>query len=885
MGGKAAALAQLRRSGLPIPPWIVVLPEALLDSLDASARQELCDATAQARIGAALQGVTPSPTVCRDLVERLRSIAAPGDLMAVRSSAVDEDGAECSFAGQLESYLFVRHEDVPDRIARVWHSGYHERVFAYRREHGLPASPRPPSVIVQRMIQADVAGVVFGADPVSGRRDVVVVSAVPGLGTSLVSGECDADCWRVDADNTIVERVVARKSLAHREAAGTLEGIAREPLAQDEAERPALDDGQIRAVTDMVRRCGALMGTPQDVEWAIAGGRLWLLQSRPITSIGQSTNPSGVLTVWDNSNIAESYSGVTTPLTFSFARHAYEGVYREFCRFMGVGPPALAANDLTFRRMLGLIRGRVYYNLENWYRTLALLPGFTVNRHFMEQMMGVRESFPDAVLADLDAASWRARVADGLSLARSTAGLVLNHLVLPRTIARFYKRLDDALGSEPPPLTTMRAEDLAAHYVTLERKLLKRWDAPLINDFFAMIFHGVLRRVTARWCGVRAPILQNDLLRGEPGMISVEPARQIRRMAMLAAPRADIVNLLCDGARDEIERAMRESPELYRWYVDYLDRFGDRCLEELKLESPTLQDDPLPLLRSVGQLARRYQDGAPPRADDLETRARTDAETEVRGILGRRFIRRGIFFWVLRHARNRVRERENLRFERTRLFGRVRRIFVELGRRFYDAGCLDDPRDIFWLEVDEALGFVDGTATTTDLRGLAAVRKAEFQRHRDGPAPEGRFETRGIVHAGNTFNTQSSPAAGVSGDEQKGLGCCSGVVRGRVRVVTDPKGVRLDRDEILVALRTDPGWVLLFPAAAGLIVEHGSLLSHSAIVARELGLPAVVSLAGATGWLHDGDLVELDGSTGIVRRLGVAEAAAPAFVSSTDGGD
>jgi pyruvate,water dikinase len=219
-----------------------------------------------------------------------------------------------------------------------------------------------------------------------------------------------------------------------------------------------------------------------------------------------------------------------------------------------------------------------------------------------------------------------------------------------------------------------------------------------------------------------------------------------------------------------------------------------------------------------------------------------------------------------------VRDRENLRFERTRLFGRVRRVFVELGRRLHDAGSLDDPRDVFWLEVDEVLGFIDGTGATTDLRGLAAVRKAEFQRHREGPAPGGRFETRGIVHVGNTFAGKTSPVAYASGEEQKGLGCCPGIARGRARVVKDPKGVRLDRDEILVALRTDPGWVLLFPAAAGLIVEHGSLLSHSAIVARELGLPAVVSVAGVTEWLHDGDLVELDGSTGVVRRLRKAPA-------------
>ena len=317
----------------------LVVPEAFLHSLGPLASQTLSHVTDEIQIPTGIDALVPSPQVRRDIADSLRTIAAPEDLLAVRSSAIDEDGAEHSFAGQLESFLFVRFEDVADRVARVWQSGYQERVLAYRRERGLPPSPRPPAVIVQRMIPSDVAGVAFGADPVSGRRDLVVVSAAPGIGSGVVSGECDADCWRVSVDNQIVERVVVHKSAAHRAAPGTLEGVASQPLPARDAESPALDDGQITAVADLVRRCAAVLGSPQDVEWAIAQGRIWLLQSRPITSLGQSADAAGVRTVWDNSNIAESYNGVTTPLTFSFARHAYEGVYREFCRFMGSPPP------------------------------------------------------------------------------------------------------------------------------------------------------------------------------------------------------------------------------------------------------------------------------------------------------------------------------------------------------------------------------------------------------------------------------------------------------------------------------------------------------------------------------------------------------------------
>lgn len=213
-----------------------------------------------------------------------------------------------------------------------------------------------------------------------------------------------------------------------------------------------------------------------------------------------------------------------------------------------------------------------------------------------------------------------------------------------------------------------------------------------------------------------------------------------------------------------------------------------------------------------------------------------------------------------------MRDRENLRFERTRVFGRARLIAVEIGKRLASLDCLGAPRDIFWLEVDEALAFVEGRSTTTDLKELVVQRKAEFERYRAEPAPADRFETRGIVYVGHSFQPET-PYAPPTGASLQGLGCCAGVVRGPVRVIQDPREAKLASGEIIVAERTDPGWVMILPAAAGLLVERGSLLSHSAIVARELGLPTIVSLSGLTRWLKDGDWVEMDGASGRVTRL------------------
>jgi pyruvate,water dikinase len=628
------------------------------------------------------------------------------------------------------------------------------------------------------------------------------------------------------------------------------------------------------AVAALARDAERHAGRPQDIEWAWAEGRLWLLQSRPITSLADRADPDGVLNLWDNANIAESYSGVTTPLTFSFARGVYEAVYREFARLMGVPERRIEANRDLFPRMLGLIEGRIYYNLISWYRLLALLPGFAFNRGFMEQMMGVKEGLPEEVLAKLAAPGRWARWRDGFALARSCAGLLRNHLTLPGQIRRFHVRLNAALRPPDPALEVMRPDELAVHYRDLEQQLLLRWDAPLVNDFFAMIFYGLLRKLTAAWCGDADGTLQNDLLCAEGGMISAEPARRVREMAALAARDAAAVRMLCEASEREIGRWLAATPEFRARFEAYLEKFGDRCLEELKLESRTLHDEPLTLLRSVGRYARRFGAAGLAAAGGAEAGLRAAAEARVATALRGRPLRRQILGWVLRHARARVRDRENLRFERTRLFGHARRLLLEFGRRLHAVGRLAEPRDIFFLTIEEVLGFVEGTTVTTDLVALVAVRQREFTAFR-ARTPADRFATRGAVHLGNPFRA-AAPAVVPGGDVLRGTGCCPGVVLGRVRVITDPRHAAMETGEILVAARTDPGWIMLFPSAAGLLVEHGSLLSHSAIVARELGLPAIVSVRGLTAWLRTGDLVEMDGATGVIRRLAVDTSAAGA---------
>ncbi len=833
-GGKARALAALE--GLArIPAWFAVSPTAFEVSVSTTLEPD------HFRL---------NPEVRAALTTAVAALCPDGSAVAVRSSASDEDGAGHSFAGQLESVLNVAPGDVPEAVLTVWRSAFSPRLLAYRRQMKLGAGAAP-AVLVQRMVRSSAAGVAFSADPVTG-EPVTTVAAVPGLGESLVSGERDGDTYRVlDGQVTTV---------------ATPEG-------------GTLTDAQVLEAAALAARCEAHFGAPQDIEFAFENDQLFLLQSRPITTIRSSgavsnsassssrvppsvaSDASGELVIWDNSNIIESYSGMTTPLTYSFARRAYTAVYRQFLALLGVDGGRIADNAARLETMIGLVRGRIYYNLSNWYRLLALLPGFKLNRALMEQMMGVNEALPAELEAEIAGSQQPvSKLKDSLSLFKAGIGLVASLVRLEGMKLAFYARLESALEKNSSHLEQMSLGELIAHYRRLEGQLITRWDAPLVNDFFAMVFYGLLRRIVERWCA-DSPGLQNALIVGGGGMISAEPAARLAELAGLARADAALPKILCTGTLPEIERALEGQSQLRSTAATYLERFGDRCLDELKLESATLNDEPLLLWRSVGQLARL--EAQPLKSDD---RAARDA-AEISARAGLSPVRRALFNFVLGQARARVRDRENLRFERTRVFGRARRIFLEIGARLHQTNDLNDPRDVFWLEVAELIGLVEGTATVTNLRLLAATRRAEFEAFKTLPAPPRRFTTHGPVRAGLELQPSASLESTALDDHRSGIACSPGVVRGPVRVVLDPRAANLDGPVIIVAERTDPGWILILPLARALLVERGSLLSHSAIVSRELGIPAIVAIPGVTSWLRDGDLVELDGSSGTVRLI------------------
>ncbi|MEP7218100.1 MAG: PEP/pyruvate-binding domain-containing protein [Bacteroidota bacterium] len=847
LGAKGENLARMLAAGHAVPPFFVITSEAFTETVGAL----------DGDVGAVdhIAGVRFPDALGAEIEDAIAAADLGDAMLAVRSSAIGEDGAGLSFAGQLASFLFVRREEVLEAVRNVWASAFSQRAVAYRRNNGVEGVPRV-AVVVQRMINADTSGVAFGIDPISGDRDAVVISAVPGLGEGLVSGELDADTFLVTGG--AVRSTIAVKS--HRVVVDRAGGSSTmtEDLPEPLRRLPALTGewtGEIARVTKSLNR---LFGRPQDVEWCIAGGVLYLLQSRPVTNLAAipaDTRWSRIL--WDNSNIIESYSGVTTPLTFSFVRDVYTEVYKDLCRILGVDEESIEGNAEIFQ-MLGLIGGRIYYNLLNWYRVLALLPGYSINAGFMEGMMGVRER-----LEEVPAVRRSGRnpyMALGLSLYRLVTGLV----TLPKKIVAFQEHLNiTLLPFESRTLDDLSAETpeaLIGHYHLLEYSLLRRWRIPILNDFYTMIFFGLLKRTVEKWMNDAGGTIHNDLLAGEGGIISTEPLRRLRALANGILADEALTRLILHGDETEAARVLLDESPFAGEARAYLTTFGDRYVGELKLETITMTHDHRLLVR---YLAGYLNGGHVDVRDDsggsaLRSAAERRARKEIRGAL-----RKGLFGFILRQARQRVKNRENLRFERTRVFAVVRKIFLAIGARLSYEGIIDGARDIFFLTKEEIFSYVNGTAVTADLRGLVALRRREFAAY-ETSNPADRFFTHGMVYHGNSFAGERSVVVAGDGDFT-GTPCSPGIVRGRIRKVIDPGTAPPLGGAILVAERTDPGWAPLFPTAGALLVERGSLLSHSAIVAREMGIPAIVGIDGLMERLIEGEEVEMDGSTGIIR--------------------
>jgi pyruvate,water dikinase len=528
--------------------------------------------------------------------------------------------------------------------------------------------------------------------------------------------------------------------------------------------------------------------------------------------------------------------------------------------------------------MLGLIRGRVYYNLLNWYKLIHLFPGFNYSKGFMESMMGLREP---AALEEEDSSPGvlRRYFVELPRLLRLLFRSARNFIRIRKIVDGFQRHFDRHVSRwRAMDLASMRPERIMALYQEMDDAILWNWKAPIINDFFVMVFYGTLKKLCTSWCGDEAGTLQNDLLCGEGDIESTKPTKMLLELAAMARRNDELREVLLSSDPESLARELPGDARFGAFNAEvarYLELYGFRCMNELKLEEYSLRDRPAFLY----QMIRNYltlEDEDALSVESMEKREREKraaAENRAFAELARSrspLPRASIFRWVLRNARLGVKNRENMRFARARIYDLLRDMFRSVGGALAREGALDAENDVFYLTVDELWDYIKGTAVTADLRSLAALRSREFDVYRQDTAaePDDRFETFGMVYSRNLFRDWSAHPVATEKGLLKGTGCCPGEVTGPVKVIRNPGDDMSLSGEILVAGRTDPGWVPLYPSVSGILIERGSILSHSAIVAREMGIPTIVGIPGLLGALESGQWVRMDGSAGTVRAVG-----------------
>lgn len=874
-GGKATGLAKLAGIDARVPEWSVVDIEWFAAHLNRGDSPELyrqlraaTDAEERKSLADRLQKAIVDTPVDDTLAAAVQAALEDRGPVAVRSSAVGEDGVERSYAGIYESYLHLRGTDqVLDAIRRCWASAFSPRALHYQ----LGSTDGPDSdatavpevaVIVQDMVDGDVSGVLFTADPVTGSTTQALVSACWGLGEGIVSGACAVDEFTVTHDGHELSARVADKDVEFVRVDGG--GVQERETAADRRSIRCLRPEQVAMLVREGVRIADALGGPQDIEWTIRNGELVLLQTRPITAraIAPDTNALGDWrTVWDNSNIQESFNGVTLPLTFSWAAKVYEVIFRETLHMIGVRDDVVAANEKVLRNMVGLVSGRVYYNINNWYRVLRLAPFFDRNKDDVERMIGVEN--PVDFIEGIHATT-RERIATVPQLAPV-------FVVLGWRMARRGKLVDEfqrEVGGEVDRIGRglADAEDLEQLLDLAERglNLFGRWSVQILNDLYLSNQAGRARRLLARDGRAASEEIVAGLLASEEAVESLQPTLILMRLAATIRKDEALTAALFTGdAQAGYDAVRAASGELCRELDRYIELYGDRCMGEQKLETISLRQDP----SFVAMILRNYARDESIDAEAFE-RAHDERqaafEREVLGALPR--LRRERVSRVVRKARIGVRDRERMRLTRTRIVGVGRAVYCRVGELLHAAGQLDDPRHVFYLTMEEITAFAEGRSMTSDLAAVARARISEFSRY-EHTEPPNQFETSGPPYGFSHTASESTVGDDVDTRTVHGTGCWPGIVEGQVQVVLSPTDDLDVRGKIMTTMRTDPGWGPLFPSVKGLLIERGSTLSHSAVLARELGIPAVVGVPGLMSFIRDGERVRLDGATGMVERL------------------
>ena len=830
-GGKGANLGELTRAGLPVPSGFVVVTEAyrayvtehqlaepivtLAVPTDDPAGYD--DASAQIR---ALFTNEVSDSLRAEIAEAYTALGEDTPV-AVRSSATAEDLPEASFAGQQDTYLNVRGlQDLLVAVRDCWASLWTARAMAYRARQGIDPASVSLAVVVQQMVDAEAAGVMFTANPSNGRRDETVISAAWGLGESVVSGSVNTDNIVVRTpDGAVLSNETADKAVMTIYAEQRTQEV---PVPADQRMGPVLSEAETAALAAYGTRIENHFGAPQDIEWARADGRFWILQSRPITALPEvEAAPPMDWTVPETTAMyvrASIVEQLPDPLSPLFAdlidgsvTRSLQALFREI-----LGDDVIRDTDVG----LPTVNGYAYYRYSR----------SGMGRLMVKSPKAFRELLGGSLSGQ---ARWR----------------TYSHPRYRRIVSDWTARSIGELSTEELLAGVQQLVDAAAEYYTAVQTIIPA--AATSEVLFTRFYDAVVRTKDDPPAQVFLLGFDSAPIRSEKSLYDL--ATWTRSHTELAEP------LLSLPPRKFLDEAAEsEDPVWHEWHTrfqSHLAAYG-HAVYNLDFMNPVPADDPVPLLETV----RFFVSGKGVDPYDRQQRSATRREEAAAAVLARLDpVRVKAFRRLLHWAQAAAPVREDALADVGLAWPQLRRMLAEIGRRLQRAGVIDEPDDVFWLsraEIDEGLG---------SLAEQVEERKQVWRGQRRATPPQ--LLPKGGW--GDMFrNWMPAASEEQTGNLIKGTGASAGTITAPARVLAGPQDFGLMQPgDVLVASITTPAWTSLFAMASGVVTDIGGPLSHSSIVAREYGIPAVLGTAVATRRIRSGQLILVDGDAGTVRLL------------------
>ncbi|MFI6243043.1 rifamycin-inactivating phosphotransferase [Micromonospora sp. NPDC050795] len=846
VGGKAAHLGALSRiDGIRVPAGFCVTTAAFRkvmaqtpsidDRLDQLSRLSPDDRAAISTLSAEIRRSVEEIPVPGDLAAAITgALARFGEqaAYAVRSSATAEDTPTASFAGQQDTYLnVVGPEAVRRHVSRCWASLFTERAVIYRLRNGIDHRTAQMAVVVQRMVLPDASGILFTADPVTGNRKVATVDASFGLGEALVSGLVNPDVFTVRDGEVVASTVAAKERAVTALPGGGTREVAIDPQRQ---EQPALTQAQALRLVRLGRRIEAHFGRPQDIEWCLVDDDFQIVQSRPITTL------------------------FPVPAADDQENHVYLSVGHQQMMTDAMRPLGLSMWQLTAMARMVAAGGRLFVDATRLLASPTSRAGFLTMAGRDDPLMR------DALETLLDRRDFVPTLPDQAGPGGPTTGG-------PSTS-----------GEADPAIVTELIERSEASIAALRRDIATVTGTALF-DFLHEAFQEHKRilsdplNMQAIMAGMEATWWLNDRLHewlGEknaagtltlsaPGNVTSEMGLALLDVADVIRPYPEVVAFLQDVAHDDVLDELPKvtgGAEAHAAIEAYLDRYGMRCVGEIDITRPRWSERPATLvpvlldnvkLFEPGAARRRFEQGqqrARQQAQEVLTRLRALPDGQQKADETERMIDRVRAF---------IGYREYPKYDIVSRYFLYKQALLAEAERLVHAGVLAEPEDVFYLTFQE---FHEVVRTHRVDAALIRQRRDEFRAHQ-ALTPPRVLTSDGEVITG-AYRRDDLPAGALAG-----VPVSAGTVEGRARVILDMAQADLEAGDILVTAHTDPSWTPLFVGIAGLVTEVGGLMTHGAVIAREYGLPAVVSVLDATRLIRDGQRIRVHGSDGYVEIL------------------